>query len=290
MKNNILLPVGIILILFIAMTTDKPAYKIFNGHGQESKYEQLLEAAKNADIVLFGELHDNPIGHWLELELAKDLYTAKKENLILGAEMLEADNQVILNEYLAEFIKESSFKESCRIWPNYTTDYRPLVEYAKTNRISFIATNIPRRYASIVASKGFGYLDSSITKEAKNWMAPLPIKYDPELKCYKDMLTMMDPAHTSPNLPKAQAIKDATMAYFILKNWTKGKTFLHFNGAYHSNNREGIVWYLLKEKPELKIVTISATEQESIISLDKDCYNIADYIICTPEDMTKTGH
>jgi uncharacterized iron-regulated protein len=289
MIKNIL-KLGALLILFTAMTTDKPAYKIFDGAGVESSYEKLLNDARNADVVLFGELHDNPICHWLELELTKDLYQEKKDNLVLGAEMFEADNQVVLNEYLGGLIKESSFKENCRLWPNYSTDYKPLVEFAKTNRIPFIATNIPRRYASMVASKGFGYLDSNITAEARNWIAPLPIQYDPDLKGYKDMLSMGDPSHTSPNLPKAQAIKDATMAYFILKNWKKGKAFLHYNGAYHSNNREGMVWYLLKSNPALKIVTISGTEQESLESLDKDSHNLANYIICTPEEMTKTGH
>jgi len=270
------------------MNIDKPAYKIYDVKGTETAYDKLLADAKNADIVMFGEQHDNPICHWLELELTKDLYAEKKSNLVLGAEMFEADNQVTLNEYLNGYIKESSFKENMRLWPNYPTDYSPLVEFAKTNKIPFIATDIPRRYASIVSSKGLEHLDSIITPEARKWIAPLPIAYDSTLKCYKEMMSMVGPGHSGANMPKAQAIKDATMAYFILKNLHKGHTFLHYNGAYHSNNKQGIVTYLLQSNPHLKIVSISSTEQSSLNTLDKESVGLADYIICTPEDLTKT--
>jgi uncharacterized iron-regulated protein len=289
MKKQVIFIFGVLLSTLTAMTGDKPAYKIYDSSAGESSYEKMLSAAAKADIVFFGELHDNPISHWLELQITKDLFALKKENLVLGAEMFETDNQVILDEYLKGYIKESSFKEGARLWPNYNTDYKPLVDFAKANKLLFIATNVPRRYASIVASKGWVYLDSMLTLESRKWIAQLPIAYDPELKCYKDMLSMGDPGHGGVNLPKAQALKDATMAEFILKNFRQGKTFLHFNGAYHSNYRQGIVWYLLKSRPGLKIVTISSAEQTALNGLDDESKNLADYIICTPEDMTKTG-
>jgi len=273
----------------VALTSDKAAYKIFDAKGNETSYNKLFNDAKKADIVMFGELHDNPICHWLELELTKDLYNDKKENLVLGAEMFEADNQVSLDEYLKGYIKENGFKENARLWPNYITDYSPLVEFAKTSKIPFIATNIPRRYASIVASKGLEFLDSIITTEARKWVAPLPIPFDSTLKCYKDLINgSMGMGHSGINIAKAQAIKDATMAYFILKNYRRGKTFMHYNGAYHSNNGSGIVMYLKYSDLHLKILSISSVEQSQISTLDKESMGLADYTICTPEDMTKT--
>jgi len=90
------------------------------------------------------------------------------------------------------------------------------------------------------------------------------------------------------NLPKAQAAKDATMAHFILENWTRGQTMFHFNGSYHSNNYQGIIWHLQQEHKDLKIVTINTVLQEEIKTLDKENLNTADYIICVPESMTRT--
>jgi len=278
-----------VFILFAAMKTDKEAYKLFNSEGKQIKYKKLLKAATEADIILFGELHNNPICHWLQLELTKDLFSSKDANIILGAEMFESDNQLIINEYLWGVIKKRNFEKEARLWPNYETDYKPLIEYAKENNLQFIATNIPRRYASVVHSKGFEALND-LEPEAKSFIAPLPIEYDPELPGYKNMMSMMGKMgkQANDNLPKAQASKDATMAYFILNNLENGKTFIHFNGTYHSDNFEGISWYLKRNSPELKILTIASVEQDTIEKLYEKSMAVADFIICIPENMTKT--
>jgi len=122
----------------------------------------------------------------------------------------------------------------------------------------------------------------------KKFIAPLPIEYDPELEQYKKMLEMQMGGHSSPNLPKAQALKDATMAHFILANASQDKLFLHFNGTYHSDYFEGIMWYLKRKNADLKILTIATVEQNDITKLSPEYIMAADYIICVPDDMTKT--
>ena len=249
----------------------------------------MLKEAAEADVVFFGELHNNPICHWLQYEITKDLYTAKNGNVVLGAEMFEADNQMIMNEYLTGKISSSSYKKEARLWPNYSTDYAPLVVFAKDSSLPFIATNIPRRYASVVYKKGFEGLDE-LSPEAKLYIAPLPIEYDAELECYKSMLEGMEGmgAHVTKTLPMAQAIKDATMAYMIAGNLGDGKLFIHYNGSYHSDNYQSILWYLNKYKPGLKIVTIASVEQADIDNLDEEFLNRADFVLVVNEDMTKT--
>lgn len=284
MKKSLL--VLIILVALLSFKTYKPAYKIYDINGKESDYSQLLKKAEEADIILFGELHDNPICHWLQLELTKDLIEKKKDKIVLGAEMFEADDQIALTEYLQGKISDKTFKDEVKLWSNYKTDYKPLIEVAKANQLKFIATNIPRRYANLVYNKGIEKLDS-IDVEAKKWICPLPMKYDGNLKCYKEIFESAR-GHGGENLPKSQAIKDATMAHFILKNWNKGKIFIHYNGAYHSNYHEGIEWYLKQENKNLKILTVSSTEQESIETLSAEAIGLGDFIICTPESMTKT--
>lgn len=294
MKTNILrwwLPaIMSISSMLLAMKADKPAYRIYTAKGHESNYSDLLDDARKADVVFFGEMHDNPICHWLEYELACDLYKETGKNLILGAEMFETDNQLILDEYLSGKIVEKNFEAEAKLWPNYKTDYKPLITLAHDSAIEFVATNIPRRYASLVNKLGFEGLES-LNAEAKRLMAPLPIVYDANLPGYKKMIENMGEAgqaHSTGNLPKAQAIKDATMAWRILSHLSKGKVFLHFNGSYHSENYEGILWYLRQANPGLKIVTISSSEQADMRNLDKKSEGVADYILVTPESMTKT--
>jgi uncharacterized iron-regulated protein len=304
---------------------DKPAYRLFDREGREVKYSKMMKELEDADIIFFGELHTDPLAHWMQLEMTKDLFDLKKEDLVLGAEMFEADNQLILDEYLAGRYEADKFEAEMKLWGNYQTDYKPLVEFARKNHIPFVATNIPRRYASMVNYKGFGSLDG-LSDEAKRFIAPLPILYDPEVKCYKDMLEMPAmgmpaggmkampgetkampdttkamPVHQAAmpgmmkgmppmeNLPKAQAAKDATMAYFILENWKRGKTLFHLNGSYHSDNFEGIVWHLKQKNGELKIMTIATVQQEDLEKLDEENLNIANFILCVPESMTRTN-
>jgi len=277
-----------LFILLAGMTKDKPAYQIFNVKGKKSTYKSLIKDANACDVILFGELHNNPVSHWLELQLAKDLYKTEKQNLVLGAEMFESDNQLTLNKYLKGEIKEADFKKDARFWPNYETDYKPLVELARNTNMGFIASNTPRKYASMVYKGGFDTLNL-LSADEKLLLATLPIEYDPELSCYKKMIQMqMGSSHASPNLPKAQAIKDATMAYFIMKNLSAGKKVLHFNGSYHSDYFEGIMWYLKKANPYLTVLTIATVEQSDISKLSDEYILLADYIIVVPDDMTKT--
>jgi uncharacterized iron-regulated protein len=321
MKTSILL---VFLTIFISVTSaqDKPAYKLFDKNGKQIKYSKMVNQLVDADIVFFGELHNDPIAHWLQLEVTKSLYEEKRSNLILGAEMFEADNQLLLDEYLAGIHETKKFEAEMRLWNNYQTDYKPLVEFAKENNLHFVASNIPRRYAALIHKKGFEGLDE-LSDEAKRYISPdLTKYYDPNVNCYKNMLGMMGMVkpekkqmpedsskikhngdttlmkkpemskkmmnHFSDNLIKAQASKDATMAHFILQNYMPGKLFIHFQGVYHSDNYEGIVWWIRQFNPDLKIVTISTVLQKDIEKLSEDNINIADYIIVVPETMTRT--
>ncbi|NQX85403.1 MAG: ChaN family lipoprotein [Flavobacteriaceae bacterium] len=276
----------IICLTFITLSfaQKKQAYVIYNAKGKKVSYKKMLKHIQDKEVILFGELHNNPIAHWLQIEVTKDLNTLN--NLILGAEMFEADNQQPLNDYLEKKIDARALDTLARLWPNYKTDYAPLVNFAKTHKLPFVATNIPRRYAKMVYRKGFDTLNT-VTPKEKNWIAPLPIAFDSELPTYKNILKMMG-SHGSPKLVKAQAIKDATMGYFISKNMQANTTFLHFNGAYHSDHYEGILWYLKRENNTLDYTTISTVSQEDIFKLEKDHKGKADFIICVDKDMTTT--
>lgn len=279
-----LLAIFIVFVSFLGMAQDKQAYQLFDKNGKKTTYKKLLSSSLKNDVVLFGEYHNNSISHWLQLELTKDV--AEKTNLVLGAEMIEADNQKQVNQYLNDQITQKGLDTLARLWNNYKTDYKPLVDFAKENKFDFIATNVPRRYASLVFKKDLVALDS-LSVEEKSWIAPLPIEFDVNLPGYQAMMQMQG-GHAGDKMPKAQAIKDATMAYFINKNRKENSVFIHYNGTYHSDNYEGINWYLKKYNPETKILTIATVEQKDISKLEKEYYNKADFILVIDEDVTKT--
>jgi uncharacterized iron-regulated protein len=284
-----LLTIVILTCITLNTIAQKPAYRLFRENGKKTKYEKMLVAASEADVVLFGEYHNNPIVHWLQLELTRDLYLIKGEKMVLGAEMFESDNQMILDEYLSGLITEEKFEDEARLWKNYKTDYKPLVLFAKNKNLKFVATNVPRRYANSVYKQGVGVLDD-LSDEARRYIAPLPLEYDTSLTCYRALIRGESGmhGHGSINLADAQAIKDATMSHFIVENWQEGVLFVHFNGAGHSDSYENINWFLNRTDPELKIVTITMVSQDKLDELEAVYREKADYIIAVSSFMTKT--
>ncbi len=276
----------VLLSLSFSLKAQKKTYVVFDDLGGKSSYDKILKKAGKADIILFGEMHNNPINHWLQLELTKDIFEKINEDVVLGAEMYESDNQLILNEYLGGHYDYKMFSKEAKVWPNDETDYLPLLDFARSYQLPFIATNTPRRYANMVYKGGFKIFNH-LSEPAKKYLAPLPIDYDPKLPGYVQIKKMAG-GHGGDNLPKAQALKDATMAHFIMKNYRDGSTFIHYNGSYHSNNFEGIMWYLKKANPNLKILTINCVEQEDLEKLALENESTAHFIIATPESMTKT--
>ena len=291
--------VVLIILFFIAgafkskLAIDKsnPAYQIFTGpKAKITTYDKMMKELDSYDVVFFGEIHNNSLCHWLQLQVLKSLNQSDDKEVVLGLEMIESDNQLILDEFLSGTIRENHFKAEARLWDSYKTDYAPLVNFAMKHKFPVIATNIPRRYASLVARKGISALEQ-LSEEAKRFMAPLPIEVDYDLEGYKELSKMMN-GHKGhgmgKNLVDAQAIKDATMAYFIIENISENSVFYHLNGSFHSKNKEGIVHYLQKERPDLSIATIMMVEQEDITKLEESHKQLADYIIAIPSDMTRT--
>lgn len=282
MKNILVL-----CLLFVSLIVfgQKRAFEIYDHKGDKTTYQALVDQALQKEVVLFGEFHDNPIHHWLQLELVIDLQK-QNQQLTLGAEMMEADNQLVIDEYLAGMISEKKLISESKTWVNFETDYLPLLQFAKKNKLPFVATNVPRRYASMVYKHGLDSLNR-LSDLAKSYMAPLPITIDTTLSTYQEILEM-GMGHGGDNLPKSQALKDATMAHFILENSRNGHLLVHFNGAFHSKQYEGIYWYLRQANKQLKILTISVVEQDDINALSEGQIGQADFIIATPTNMTKT--
>jgi uncharacterized iron-regulated protein len=261
----------------------KLPYGLYEGEGRELGYREMLDRCVRADVVLFGEIHEHPVVHRVELELARDLVEIKKGDLMLGAEMLEADNQLIVDEYLARLIEHEHLVNEAKVWENYGTDYHPLVDVARDHGLRFIATNIPRRYANLVARQGMTALER-LSAEAKRSIAPLPITLDLSTPGYRQVMEI-GMAHgaslDAKNFVAAQAVKDATMAYFILKNRGPKDLFVHYNGDYHSKNRGGIYWYLKRYDPDIAVLTISSVSRDTP-GFDDECKDLADIVLVMP--------
>ena len=272
---------------------DRPAYRLFTAAGQPADYDQMMQELAQADVVLFGEQHNDVLAHWLELQVAKDLLKLKKPGqLVIGMEMFERDVQPLVAEYAAGTLADTAFERQARPWPNYATDYRPLLQFVRENHVPIVGTNAPRPFAQAVARGSLKALEK-LTAADRALLAPLPLKVDYDLPGYKNMAAMFggdSKAHGggAQNIIQAQALKDATMAHFIQTSCSAGQTLLHLNGSYHSDHHDGIVAYLRQYAPKLRVKTLSVVTQEQLQQLEKEQVNVADFVVVVPGDAGKT--
>ncbi len=274
---------------------DKKVYQIYNKNERKTDFGKMIKELSKYDVVLFGEHHNNAVNHWLQLQTTKALYEVKGNQLILGAEMFERHQQNQLTNYLKGTISDIEFQKNTKLWSNYKTDYKPLVDFAKEKNLDFIATNVTRQYASYVSKNGLESLDTISTNE-KLLLARLPITIDYEAPGYPEMIKMMgDHAGIkAKQFVAAQALKDATMAESILNNWNENALFLHYNGDYHSKNYGGIYWYLKFFRPNLKIAVIEIletadlNEKLSVIKSKNENITTTEFIIVFLKDSPKS--
>jgi len=261
-------------------------YVLYDAKGKEVSIDKMFKEASRKSWIFFGEFHNSASIHRIQFLLAKHLHAVHGDKLIVGAEMFESDNQDIIDEYFSDKINTKYFEDECRLWTNYKSDYKPIVEFLKLNKLPLIATNIPRRYAHAVHYHGLGVLET-LSDHVKQFFLPvLPIHIDTSLASYKEIQQMA--MHSGKFMMEAQAVKDATMAHFIMKHWSLGKVFLHLNGAFHTNSYEGIISFLPKDWLRSEILVFSMVSQNDIHKLEDENIGLGDFVFCFEEDYAKS--
>ena len=264
------------------------AFRIFDSKGKEVSFQKMMTKVSQNQVVLFGEFHDNPISHWLELHVLMELNKkAAGPKLAVGFEMFELHQVKALNDYIANK-SYKTLKDSTELWTNFKTDYKPVLDSAIAQGNTPFAANVTRKYASLVFKKGVGALDT-LTAEQKKMMAPLPFPFDSTLTQYVELIQMGKEMHASGiNFAYAQAIKDATMAHSIVQHVKKGELVYFLNGAFHSDFHQGIMWYVQQYAPGTTVGTITTVSQKDLRKLQKEHLNRADFIVVVNETMTAT--
>ena len=266
-------------------------YKIYDTHTKQIiSIDKIIADCENADVLFFGEEHNDSAGHYLENKIFQSLHKKYGDQLALSMEMFETDGQLGLNEYLAGFIDETRFAKDVRLWSNYK-DYRPMIEYAKQNNIPVIAANPPRRYVSLVSRRGLKSLDS-LSKDAKKYLPPLP--YDTLSGLYREKfidIMQGSPGGGNPNVYYSQSLWDAGMSYSIYKyrKSHKHQKIFHCVGNFHCDEKLGTAAQLLMRNTKLKILNISSFSDKSFSHPDWEQFiNRGDYLILTNPDLKKT--
>lgn len=273
-----------------AFQTDSTLYRIFDTRAhQEITLDELANTLDDIDVVFFGEEHNDSVAHILQYELLKAM-NLRYDRVALSMEMFVSDDQLILDEYLAGLITERNLSKDAVLWNNYS-DYRPLVEYAKTHGLTILAANAPSRYTNRVTREGLESL-KALDKAAKSLLAPLPI--DTLTGAYYEKFAGLMGGHEGMGnlkIYQSQNLWDATMAYRIGKLLRKKSVnkILHLNGRFHSDEQLGTVAHLRNYAPRVSVANISCFRYERIKLPDwTTLSHLGDFIILTDPGVSKT--
>ncbi|MGI9036100.1 MAG: ChaN family lipoprotein [Pyrinomonadaceae bacterium] len=298
------MPKLILTFIFIAVTTNaafsqtpisEANYKVFDARGNLASVERILDEIGKTDVVFMGEPHDDAAAHFLEAEIFRRAFEkyGRERKVALSLEMFERDTQIVLDEYLKDLITEKKFLDDSRPWTNYKTDYRPLVEFAKANKLNIIAANAPRRYVNMVSRGGRDSLNT-LSPTAKSWLAPLPYGEPSEIYAKKFNALMGGSAEASmglKNILDSQSLWDATMANSIADFLKQNKNALvvQLNGSFHSENRLGIPEHLLKYRPNTKFLVVTILYQDDFQNFDKTkMTGLGDFVILTDAKIPRS--
>ena len=161
----------------------------------------------------------------------------------LSLEMFEPRRPPSLDTYVAGASAEERFLKGARPWPRYATDYRPLVEFAKSQRWPVVAANVPRRIASDVAKGGRPAVDSLPPADRRLAASDLQCPHDGYFDRFVEQMGGHPPSasgatadSTTERYYWAQCVKDEPMAESIAAAFAKKKgrpgVVVHVTGAF----------------------------------------------------------
>ncbi len=275
------------------VSPDAQHFRVFDSRGLPATLPEVVAVCGKAEVVFWGEEHDDAVGHALQAQFFQQLIANNKSRQVaLSLEMFERDTQVVLDEYLAGLISEKQFLRDSRPWNNYELDYKPLVLLAKENRLPVVAANAPRRYVNLVARRGRAALEQ-LSPQAKTWLAPLP--FPPASVAYARkfgalMGEMGSSAHGG-NIVDSQALWDATMADSLARFLKKNKRplVLHLSGKFHSEGKLGTVEQLLHIAPRAKVCVVTVVSSPTFDTFDPKIHaEQGDFVILTDSKVKRS--
>lgn len=277
--------------------------RVYDSGGKKfADFETMLAELARVDVIFVGEKHDDPATHKLERAILEGLLR-RKVTPTVSLEMFERDVQPLVDDYLSGKLSEEAFLKASRPWPNYATDYRPLIELARAHQWPVIAANVPRRYASQVSRQGLNSVDALPAAERKMLAAQFQCPFDDYFKKFGEAMSEHPGADNKKPEKKdekkeaeeramtekfyfAQCVKDETMAEAIAARFDPAKIsptkspVVHYNGSFHSDYKLGTASRVIRRLPKAKVKVVSIVAVENLDSIKPDEYRKrGDYVV-----------
>ncbi|MBO6574541.1 MAG: ChaN family lipoprotein [Rhodothermales bacterium] len=282
-----------------SISVSEEHYRLYGAGGVVLAWSDLRELIMEANVVLVGEQHNDPVAHHIELAVLREVLADSVRPGVLSLEMFSRDVQHVVDEYLKDLITERHFRSASRPWGNYESDYRPLVEAARLAGAPVLAANAPRRYVNLVNREGPEALDA-LSEAARAWLAPLPFAaasdaYKAEFDGLMGDMVSSDTTGSGhdalASMLSAQSLWDATMAFSIAEHLLQqpDARVVHAAGSFHVANGTGIAEHLTRYRPGVRILSIVVEPLLDVSLYDPDEHDgLADVVILADMTLPRT--
>ncbi|MGR5149282.1 ChaN family lipoprotein [Photobacterium alginatilyticum] len=249
-------------------------YTITSPQGQTLSINELALALQNADIVLVGEWHGHPGTHLMQAQLFAQLYRLNPD-MTLSMEQFTREKQNVVNQYLDGKIGEQTLIKEGHAWPNYASDYRPLIEFAKQKQLDVIAANAPRSIVRCIGKNGAEYLNKLPTTE-RNWVAEsLTLDNDAYQQKFIASMHHGDEARTQRQFA-AQTTWDDTMAESMVNYLAlhPNRQIIHVAGRFHVAEGLGTASRIRIRNPDLNVMMVTPVTTSSTLAESAPDYRV----------------
>ncbi|MCF7510000.1 ChaN family lipoprotein [Vibrio sp. D54] len=235
-------------------------YQLYTPSGEHIALSKLPIELQQADVILIGEWHTHAGIHRFQTDMLKQL-TSYDRSLALSMEQFTRDKQPVVDAYLRGEIGEQYLMKQANAWPNYQSDYRPLVEFAKQKNLPVIAANAPKSIVRCIGRQGLDYINKLDDDQRMFIAQAINTGSSPYKEKFMASMHHGKPEQTEKQFA-AQVTWDETMAESIVSylDDNPGAQIVHVAGKFHTEQGLGTAASILSRNPSLKVVVISPTD------------------------------
>ncbi|MBS9866310.1 ChaN family lipoprotein [Vibrio alginolyticus] len=235
-------------------------YQLYTPSGEHITLSKLPIELQQADVILIGEWHTHAGIHRFQTDMLKQL-TSYDRSLALSMEQFTRDKQPVVDAYLRGEIGEQYLMKQANAWPNYESDYRPLVEFAKQKNLPVIAANATKSIVQCIGRQGLDYINKLDDDQRMFIAQAINTGSSPYKEKFMASMHHGKPEQTEKQFA-AQVTWDETMAESIVSylDDNPGAQIVHVAGKFHTEQGLGTAASILSRNPSLKVVVISPTD------------------------------
>jgi uncharacterized iron-regulated protein len=213
--------IALVAAIILALAVEAQAYRSITRLGDRKPVSlaQLTAAAGSSDLILIGEAHDKKIHHDMQLEVIR--LFAGRQQLAIGLEMMQADNQQQLDDWTGGSLSEQAMQAVfSKNWSEDWQLYRDIFIFARENHIPMLALNVPIAIVRKVSQLGF----ASLTPEEKKDL-PEGTSCDlsnPQIallkKSFQEVGSHLGHGKNFSNFCEAQTVRNSGMAIHLARD------------------------------------------------------------------------